>query len=192
MIAYFSRRVSLISIALLAAVASSGYAASPENCSKPVLFFDLGDTLVDTSSTNFQRVTYIPGAHGYLSDLRAKGYRMLMIVNVPAAWGKNEDERAAATAKYLQDHWVDTRPFDWSLFERVITPEADELRKPHPHMFQIAKTIADATACPAIFQGEAADEISTAGQLGMFGFHVGERPEFFLPEPEFAEFVRRN
>ena len=56
------------------------------------VFFDLGNTLVDTTQGE-KKYSYLPGALNYLAMLKKSGYKLGLISNIPVSWGSNFDER---------------------------------------------------------------------------------------------------
>src|SRR5687768_17107062 len=98
-------------------------------CARPYMFFDLGETLVDTETTNFQSITYMPGAYQYLRDLQANGYPIGMLINIPEDWGTTNEEKVAQTKKFIEGRWVDKDPMDWEMFTAgIFVPPSDARR----------------------------------------------------------------
>jgi FMN phosphatase YigB (HAD superfamily) len=157
-------------------------------CELPWLFFDLGaDTIVDTQTDDFKKVYYMPGAHEYLADLRAKGYHLGLLVNIPASWGDTQEAKLEATQKFIADLWTDKIPLDWDQFDLgVAFPPTDAERKPAPYLFEQAIARAAARQCDAVYQGALADEIPAADAAGMHGIRLGAGlwdGSYYYPEP---------
>ncbi|MEV8313385.1 hypothetical protein AB0Q95_04350 [Streptomyces sp. NPDC059900] len=145
----------------------------------PVVYFDLGETLVHTAedgSTGYQ-----PGAASYLRALRERHIKVGLITNVPSSWGATDAERAARLKKEVDTTWQGSAPFAWKDFgERIRTPRTEAERKPAPALWQRAK--ADSGRCRVVYQAETADEVTVASSQGFVGYQVGRphRP-VFLP-----------
>ena len=60
-------------------VISSAFAAKP----KPWIYFDLGDTIVDTS--DMSKIKYFQGAKEYLEGLRDLGINVAIMTNIPVS-----------------------------------------------------------------------------------------------------------
>ncbi|OJF14979.1 HAD family hydrolase [Couchioplanes caeruleus] len=169
-----------------APVAAVPDAAAPAVCDRPVVYFDLGNVLIDTS--DWSNVRYEPGALSYLRDLRSRGVDLGLIINIPETWGATQEEKLATMKQYIADRWVEPRPFVWSYFEgRIVLPRTDAERKPAPVLFERALT--ESAPCVPYYQGEVAAELSAAAQVGLRTYQVGRpgRP-FYLP----ASQVRRR
>ncbi|MBS1964091.1 MAG: hypothetical protein JST04_17905 [Bdellovibrionales bacterium] len=132
--------------------------ASRAACEKPYVFFDLGNTLVDTKTHDYNPMSLMPGAAAYVEKLLAAGYPLGLIVDVPEEWGRNyppgEPVKDLKTAKWLRTldfingkvpedktSW-EGKPFDANLFGefkgegrgrvfvgRVLQPMKDAQRK---------------------------------------------------------------
>ncbi|MFG2602324.1 hypothetical protein ACGFT2_01980 [Streptomyces sp. NPDC048514] len=143
----------------------------------PVVYFDLGETLVHTAddgSTDYQR-----GAASYLRALRAHHIEVGLITNVPSSWGTTDAERAARLKEEVDATWRGPVPFAWEDFEdRILTPRAETERKPAPVLWQRAK--ADSGRCRVVYQAETAEEVTVASSLGFVAYQVGRphRPAF--------------
>ncbi|MFI1677892.1 hypothetical protein [Streptomyces sp. NPDC020607] len=143
----------------------------------PIVYFDLGETLVHTAddgSTGYQ-----PGAAAYLRALRARGIPVGLITNVPSSWGTTDAERAARLRQEVDSTWRGSTPFAWRDFgDRVLTPRTEAERKPAPALWQRAK--AGSGHCRVVYQAETAEEINVASSLGFVPYQVGRphRPAF--------------
>jgi FMN phosphatase YigB (HAD superfamily) len=167
-------------------------------CEKPWIFFDLGNTLVE--STPGQKMEYIPGAHEYLSKLKERGYRVGLITNVPEKWGPTSREKIRELKTTMMKEWTlkpGANPLDWRDFSDVLifVPPRDEHRKPAPYLFRSALSQVfleeGETRCKVVFQGEDANEVAVARQEGMIGYQVGSNADsYFLPIEELERLVR--
>ncbi|MFF9768447.1 hypothetical protein ACF1GT_17855 [Streptomyces sp. NPDC014636] len=150
-------------------------ASSERGC--PVVYFDLGETLLHTAhdgSTDYQR-----GAASYLRALRARHIKVGLITNVPPSWGATDAERAARLKEEVDATWRGPVPFAWEDFEdRILTPRAESERKPAPVLWQRAK--AESGRCRVVYQAETAEEVTVASSLGFVSYQVGRphRPAF--------------
>jgi FMN phosphatase YigB (HAD superfamily) len=167
-------------------------------CSKPWVFFDLGNTLVDTSPG--RKMEYIPGALEYLHSLKQRGYRIGLITNVPEKWGPNSRKKIHALKNTMMKEWTldpNANPLDWRDFSDVLifVPPRDEHRKPAPYLFRSALSQVfleeGETRCKVVFQGEDAQEVAVARQEGMIGYQVGSAGKpYFLPLADLEHLVR--
>jgi hypothetical protein len=124
----------------------------------------------------------MPGALEYVQELRRQGYHVGMMINVPEEWGATDEERFKVVKSYVAERWTDPRPMDWSLFDAgVLTPPKDHLRKPHPYLFQKVLKMARDNGTLAVFQGEDAEEIKVAKEVGLLAHSVTETKDFFIP-----------
>jgi hypothetical protein len=151
-----------------------------------VVWFDLGNTLVNTTVPG--QMTYLPGALHHLRLLHALGVPIGLITNVPPEWGATDAERAAATKAYVDKAWAEPEPFAWELFgDRILTPRSTAEAKPAPALFERGR---DAAApCRSFYEGETPAEITAADNAGLTGYLTGQpgRPAYlpvwrlFLP-----------
>ncbi|MEV6601760.1 hypothetical protein AB0M36_33630 [Actinoplanes sp. NPDC051346] len=148
-------------------------------CQRPVVYFDLGNVLIDTS--DWSNVRYEAGALSYLRDLRSRGITMGLIINIPETWGTTQEEKLATMKQYIADRWVEPRPFVWSYFEgHIVLPRTDAERKPAPVMFE--RALAEASPCVPYYQGEVATELTAAAQVGLRTYQVGKPGRsFYIP-----------
>ncbi|MGW5866467.1 hypothetical protein ACWFRJ_30265 [Streptomyces sp. NPDC055239] len=143
----------------------------------PIVYFDLGETLVHTDDEG--STAYQPGAASYLRALRERHIRVGLITNVPASWGTTDAERAARLKKEVDATWQGAVPFAWKDFgDRIRTPRTEAERKPAPTLWQRAK--GDSGRCRVVYQAETAEEINVASSLGFVSYQVGQvhRPAF--------------
>lgn len=159
------------------ATASAARVSTERDC--PVVYFDLGETLVHTAEDG--STTYRPGAAKYLRALRERHIRIGLITNVPPAWGATDAERAARLKKEVDATWRGAGPFAWKDFgDRILTPRTEAERKPAPVLWERAK--AGSGHCRLVYQAETAEEVQVAASLGYVPYQV-DRPHrpAFLP-----------
>ncbi|MFE9535223.1 hypothetical protein [Streptomyces sp. NPDC006691] len=159
--------------------AASQRAGAPAGTQRPcpVVYFDLGETLVHTAEDG--STSYLPGAAAYLRDLRAHHIQVGLITNVPPSWGATDAERAARLKQEVDATWRGSAPFAWRDFgDRILTPRTDAERKPAPALWQRAK--AASGHCRLVYQAETAEEVGAAAAQGFVPYQVGRphRPEF--------------
>ncbi|THA50571.1 hypothetical protein [Streptomyces sp. A1136] len=159
----------------IAGTASVARTADETAC--PVVYFDLGETLVHTAADG--GITYRSGAASYLRALRERHIRIGLITNVPPSWGTTDAERAARLEKEVDAMWKDSAPFAWKDFgDRILTPRTGAERKPAPVLWERART--ESGHCRLVFQAETAEEVDVAASLGYMPYQVGQphRPAF--------------
>lgn len=177
--------VAVVAFSLPASVATAAPVVDHRpSCS--VVWFDLGNTLVNTSVPG--QMTYMPGALRHLRLLHAIGVPIGLITNVPPEWGATDAERAAATKAYVDKAWAESEPFAWDLFgDRILTPRTTAESKPAPALFERGRDTA--APCRSFYEGETPTEITAADSAGLTGYLTGQpdRPAFlpvwrlFLP-----------
>ncbi|MFB0619383.1 hypothetical protein [Streptomyces sp. AGS-58] len=157
------------------AEATAAVASGESGC--PVVYFDLGETLLHTADDG--ATSYERGAASYLRSLRERHVRVGLITNVPSSWGTTDAERAARLKEEVDATWRGPAPFAWEDFgDRILTPRAETERKPAPVLWQRAK--ADSGRCRVVYQAETAEEVKVASSLGFVPYQVGRphRPAF--------------
>jgi hypothetical protein len=160
-----------------AGTASVARAGSERAC--PIVYFDLGETLVHTADDG--GTSYQPGAASYLSALRERHIAVGLITNVPPSWGATDAERAARLKKEVDATWEGSAAFAWKDFgDRIHTPRTEAERKPAPALWQRAKS--ESGRCRVVYQAETTEEVTVASSLGFVPYQVG-RPKWpaFLP-----------
>lgn len=174
----FVSAVSVVLSAATPALPQSAGAAPGVGCG--VVYFDLGNTLVDTSDR--AHLKFMAGAADYLETLRNRGAKVGLITNVPPSWGSTDAERAAAVRTSIDAAWTDPEPFPWRDFgDLIFTPRTDAESKPAPDLFARAREAA--AECPVIFEGENPAEIRTASAEDFAAYQVfrEDAPEFLPP-----------
>ncbi|QEU97922.1 hypothetical protein CP970_42545 [Streptomyces kanamyceticus] len=138
----------------------------------PVVYFDLGETLVHTADDG--STSYHPGAAAYLRSLRERHIKVGLITNVPSSWGSTDAERAARLRSEVDATWQGSAPFAWKDFgDRILTPRTEAERKPAPVLWQRAKDLSG--GCRLVYQAETAEEVHVAASLSYLAYQV-DRP----------------
>lgn len=130
---------------------------------KPWVYFDLGDTVVNTKDT--KHLKYMKGAREYVDELKREGFKVGIISNIPESWGMDYDEKLQTLKKFIHDSWDETTPFDWTVYDEIILPLKNVERKPAPTLF--LEAIAKAQSCPSAYIGDSQQEITAANNVGM-------------------------
>lgn len=153
-------------------------------------YFDLGNTLVDTtgrdSNGEIARIFYFKNSYPYLRELQKQNVTLGMIINVPGAWD------IAQLKNYVDLRWIDKehKAFDWDLFgTHIYVPGDDDLRKPDTFMFQLAVKDARSRQCVPIYQGEdfmtpqqhRIDTVLAAQRAGMVGVLIDQVAVPYVP-----------
>ena len=151
-------------------------------CGRGWVFFDLGNTLVDTSDSS--HVKYMPGAHDYLRQLHAAGFHIGMISNVPDSWGPTVETKLAYMKEYLGKSWSSPDAFAWEDFETILLPPSDSQRKPAPFLFLQARELE--LHCQIAYLSEDPAEVRAALSAGFDqGFVVSTtNADGFYPAPD--------
>ncbi|MFK4071547.1 hypothetical protein [Streptomyces sp. NPDC029674] len=169
-----------LSAALVSTVLCAPAVADAREQGCPVVYFDLGETLVHTSEDG-GATSYRAGAASYLRALRERHIPVGLITNVPSAWGATDAERAARLKREVDATWRGSVPFAWKDFgDRILTPRTEAERKPAPALWQRAKAGSD--GCRVVYEAETAEEVRAASAVGFVPYQVGRphRP-VFLP-----------
>lgn len=127
------RRVVLSCLVMMLSILPSAFVSATEKtCERPMIFFDIGETLVNTTTHKYNPSYFLPGAHEYLRGLHAHGHALGIIADVPERFGRDNPDvsgiRDYLTAKivrlksFMEGHYPDDKTswqgpvFDWSLF----------------------------------------------------------------------------
>ena len=98
--------VALLGCAFTAVGRKAKAAPFSATCAAPYVFFDVGRTLVDTETNNYNPMTLQIEADEYLKAVKAHGNPMGLVSDVPEAWGRDLPEvssvRDYPTAKLLR------------------------------------------------------------------------------------------
>lgn len=138
----------LIALVLLASTTASLAAQAQGTCHQPMMFFDLGQTLVDTDTNKYNPMFYyrldarehsdardFPTAKEYLDTLVARGHKLGLLADIPGDWGVNypanapildlPSAKAVRTMDFLAGvipedgaSWTGTQ-FDWAPFVKI-------------------------------------------------------------------------
>lgn len=159
------------------------------------VFFDLGDTIVDTSkSGDFH---YYSGALDYLRALKDMKIHVAIISNIPESFGETYEQKITSLKEYLKAHWSDDVDFDWSIFDKIYIPMTNEELKPAPYIFN--KALDETGRYPSLYISESVNEVEAAKQLGYAGFHFipmdkskGENGVLYISLDEIEDYIDRN
>jgi phosphoglycolate phosphatase-like HAD superfamily hydrolase len=169
--------MKLLPVTLL--LLTSVLAASPvrADCPRPWIFFDLGQTLIDTQGNTMKNMTYMTGARDYLAGLEKDGYALGMIVNWPEKDGATQLEKQQRMKTFIESGWAGAPEprFDWTAFppELMLLSNTTAERKPAPALYLRALALAGAVGCQAVFMGEDAKEVDAARANGMRAWLLG-------------------
>lgn len=156
---------------------------------RPWVYFDLGDTIVNTK--DMDHIKYMKGVREYIEDLKREGFKIGIISNIPESWGMDYDEKLLTLKNIIHNGWDEDRPFDWSAFDEVILPLKNNEMKPAPVLF--LKAIEKAQSCPSVYFGESPKEITAAQNVGMAAKLYNENDEIsFIPVSEVNNFLSIN
>lgn len=156
---------------------------------KPWVYFDLGDTVVNTK--DMKHLKYMNGARDYIEELKREGFHVGIISNIPENWGMDYDEKLLTLKKVIQDGWEEDKPFDWAVFDEIILPLTAREMKPAPTLF--IKAIAKADSCPSVYIGESPKEIVAAKAAGMAAKLYDESSsDSYIPVIKVKTFIAEN
>lgn len=110
--------------------------ASPLNSEKPVIWFDLGNVILDGSDVP-RSFSFLPGAEEYLESLKEAGYEIGTIFNITDAFGPvgDQETRKRNTQKFIRERWRGPGEFGFDVFDYVILPLSTAERKPASALF---------------------------------------------------------
>jgi FMN phosphatase YigB (HAD superfamily) len=144
------------------------------------LFFDLGEVIVTGNPTD--GYVWVEGMQEHLAELRAQGFQVGLVSNIPEAWGETCEKKFETLQAFLESNWKDEVPFDWSILDYVVVPSHDRYRKPHPLMFLTA--LDQVCEEKALYMGEDPAEIERARQLGLATIRVSDLQTPLVPAVE--------
>ena len=150
------------------------------NAAPKWFFFDLGDTIVDTRN-GYDKMEYMEGAYEYLQNLKANGYKIGLIVNIPVEWGTTYPEKMAKLQSFVDSGWIDPLPFNLKSFDAIYVPRFQVERKPSIVLFLTVSYNLWLEGETAVFQGEDPKEIENASLAGFTAYLVGSGPTFYWP-----------
>jgi hypothetical protein len=172
------RFVGGVSIVLLALAASMTARADQlaADCGRGWVYFDLGNTLVDTA--DFDHLHYLPGAAAYLRKLKDAGFHIGLITNIPESWGTTEAEKIASLKADIARGWSDSQSFDWEIFDQLLVSMFDSERKPGATLFK--RALQRSEGCKVAYEGEDHREVEAAGLAGFNeSYLVGKDPDAY-------------
>lgn len=179
----------LLKFKILLFLLSGPYFKTHASTLKPWIYFDLGDTVVDTK--DMKKLKYFKGAKDYLTELKQKGFQIGLITNIPETFGQDYDEKLETLKKRINDGWIDKDVFDWNQFDKVILPMKNSEMKPAPTMFLKALNVAD--GCPSAYISENEKEIIAAKSHGFAAKLFKETdPDLYVPTKELKAFLRNE
>lgn len=207
---------ALFPLAILLVIIGAAHARADEK--KAWIFFDLGQTLVDTDSFSYNPMFYLPGAKEYLDQVVAAGHPVGLIIDIPEDWGKGYPAKDELTSKWLRtidfiagkvpDDGASWRgdPFDITPFGsfqgqgkdrvfkgRVLLPFTNAQRKDEgsTYLFEEARRMAEAEGAKVLYVSEAADHVQAARGVGLAGHTIlpGVTGPMYVPLPEIDRFV---
>jgi hypothetical protein len=172
-------RSTLITLFFLGMSANAAEPGTSESCGLGWVFFDLGKTLLNTQ--DWDHLKYLPGALDYLHAVKAAGFHIGAITNIPEAWGKTEDEKIATLKAQINAPWSEAVPFEWSIFEKILVPLTDPERKPALVLF--SRAMSRTAPCAVMYESGNTEEVNAALTAGFNqGFVTSQSPEQpFLP-----------
>lgn len=163
---------------------TTAFAAKP----KPWIYFDLGDTIVDTS--DMSKIKYFQGAKEYMEGLRDLGLNVAIMTNIPVSWGHTQGEKLKSLKDFIDQRWVDTVPFDWSIYQHILLPETQEEMKPGEGMY--TKALAHGAPCPIGFVSENVKEVTVAYNLGFAAHLFVNDVKRYKPLDEIVDFLKND
>lgn len=153
------------------------------------VYFDLGDTLVNTK--DMKKLRYMPGAREYIDKLAREGYRVGIISNIPEEWGLDYSQKLQRLKEVIKAGWIDEVPFDWKAFDVVLLPLKNHEMKPAPDLF--LQAIQHSDLCPSVYVGENPKEIKAAQATGMAAQLFSEdSPEPYIPVSKLKKYLTEN
>lgn len=168
-------------------VARDLWIAESVTCPRPLVFFDLGETLITSRKleSGASENRFLPGASELLEGLSKDDFKLGLITNVPDEWGPTDELKVARLKSVVRESWPREELASlirWELFDLgVSVPPRAELRKPHPHLFEVARARATELGCPAVYLGETQGEILAARAAGLGAIQVGIPGQSFFP-----------
>ncbi len=163
---------------------TNAFSSIEETCKSTLIYFDLGNTLVNTKDHPYE-VRYMPEALEYLNSLKEAGCTMSLIVNIPESFGETYQKKIATLKEYVNSRWMEEAPFVWDYFKEIYVPHSNGDLKPKPILFRQVHLNAWMLSKKVFYQGETPAEIEAAKKAGMNAFLVGSRGNgFFLPIDE--------
>ena len=173
------------------ALALSLFSAPPtEAACLRAIFFDLGDTLVESGAGGLFELR--PGAQETIDQLQAMGVELGVITNVPADWTLDDLLAVLAEPDFLDE------------FDVVVLSSLAPASKPAPEIYTFAHGMLPTPVAigDTAFVGETLSEIadsedaptSGARATGMVGIHLSDAPpsplaDFTIPTDALTDIV---
>ncbi len=156
---------------------------------RPWIYFDLGDTVVNTK--DMKHLKYFSGAKEYIAELKNRGFQVGLITNIPETFGADYEEKLETLKKLIHDGWDDQIEFDWGVFDHIILPLKNSELKPGPVLFQ--RALSKAGSCPSAYISENEKEIVAAKGHGFATklFQESER-EMYVPHDKLKNFLENE
>jgi hypothetical protein len=178
-----------ISILVISAAAMLGFKAYSQQLNQPVVFFDLGNVIVDTK--NWKDVHYFDSSLQFLSELKDAGISTNLIANIPDSFGATCEAKFERLKAFMTEVWrPGAAPFDWDQFDSVYVPPSNQLGKPHPYLFVGAAS--HICPQPMLFIGEDLTQVNSAAELGIGSFSVGTETQPLFPSIERVNLLSRS
>jgi FMN phosphatase YigB (HAD superfamily) len=163
--------------------------ASDFHAKKPWVYFDLGNTIVNTN--NIKNLHYMRGSREYMEQLKKEGFNIGIISNIPESWGNTYEEKLQSLKTYIYFGWGEATPFDWSVFDEVILPLSNAELKPAPFLY--LKAISKTDSCPSVFIGENIKEVNAAKEVGMATkLYIESDEEVYIPIYTLKSYITDN
>ncbi len=163
--------------------------ATMAHAKAPVMYFDLGDTIVDTK--DMKHIHYYQGALNYLLELKSKGYQLGIITNIPETFGSDYNAKLLTLKKFIGDNWDDSITFNWDIFDDIILPLKNTELKPSPVMFE--KAVEHGNNCPVSYISESPKEITAASNTGLAThLFVMNDPDMYVPLNNIKTYLKDN
>jgi len=186
---------SLLSISNVLAQGEPQQPNDPSKTEEMTIYFDLGNTLIDSNGMSKPGETPIRKTLRYLSHsktfvdrVRSQAIKMGMITNVPKTWSVHD------LKNFVDERWVDESPFVWSDFEgRIQMPTPQIPAKPSPEIFIAAQKLS--LSKRYVYIGENVKELKAACTLGFAAYrfkHQEEENDLFDPSVIVAPYFDSN
>ncbi len=154
---------------------------------KPWIYFDLGDTVINTK--DMKHLKYFQGAKEYISELKRRGFHVGLITNIPETFGADYQEKFETLKKLIHDGWDDQEVFDWTVFDQVILPLKNTELKPGPVLFE--RALHKAGSCPSAYISENEKEVVAAKTHGFATKLFQEADhDIYVPHEKLKSFLK--
>ncbi len=176
----------IISCILVGLISSHATAKAKTKSKTSWVYFDLGDTVIDTKGP--EGIRYFKGARQYIENLHQRGLKVGLISNIPETFGIDYKEKLKTLKEYVAKNWAGDRSFDWGQFDEIFLPLNNSELKPAEIMY--VKAMARADHCPIAYISENLAEVEKAQSMGIAGhlFTPG-KDELYIPLEAINEFI---